>query len=299
LRAVHGTGLENRSGGAVSLIAAVVASNAQAEAQFPIICHPPSTGTGRSGATVKKNPRIVLVRLLCSVSLLYAATAAAQSIDRPEVRAGDTWVYRTTEEKGASGWNQTRDELTVTRVTGSAIYFNVRPSGSTQAPKEVFLGKDWSRMRDVNGKETLVAQPMQFPLSPGKSWTVRFTEENPNKGFRTETWDDKYSVVGYEDIEVPGGKYRALKIEAEGRWSGTLAPAETVVQGADARESGTTMATQVQKTTAREVSGRLYKAFWYVPEVKRWVKSVEEDYSNGGVRNARRTMELESYKPAT
>jgi hypothetical protein len=245
---------------------------------------------------VNKSSFITLVGVLCAMSA--AAQTRAQTLDRPDVRQGDAWVYRTTEEKGASGWSQTRDELTVTRVTPSAIYFTVRQSGSTLAPKELFMGRDWSRMRDVNGTETTVAQPMQFPLSTGKSWTVKFTEENPGKNFRTETWDNKYSVVGYEDIEVPAGKYHALKIEAEGRWSGVLAPGETVVQGAEVHDSATTMATQVQKTTAREVSGRLYKAFWYVPEVKRWVKSVEEDYSNGGVRNVRRTMELESYKAA-
>jgi len=239
-----------------------------------------------------KNHLIAVASLLCSTSV------AAQTVDRPDVRAGDSWVYRTTEEKGAAGWSQTRDELTVTRVTASAIYFTVKPSGSTQAPKELFMGRDWSRVRDVNGKETMVAQPMQFPLSQGKSWTVKFTEDNPGKSFRTETWDNKYSVVGYEDVEVPGGKYHAVKIEAEGRWSGVLSPGETVVQGAEAHETGTTMSTQVQKTAAREVSGRLYKAFWYVPDVKRWVKSVEEDYSTGGVRNVRRTMELEAYKPA-
>lgn len=243
-----------------------------------------------------KNELLALATLLCGMT---ATSAAAQAVDRPEIRAGDTWVYRTTEEKGPSGWNQTHDELMVTRVTASAIYVTVRPSGSTQAPKEVFMGKDWSRIRDVNGKETMVAQPMQFPLSPGKSWIVKFTEDNPSKTFRTETWDNNYQVVGYEDVEVPGGKYRALKIEAEGRWSGVLAPAETVVQGAEAHETSTTVSTQVQKTSAREVSGRLYKAFWYAPEVKRWVKSVEEDYSNGGVRNVRRTMELESYRPAS
>jgi hypothetical protein len=46
------------------------------------------------------------------------------------------------------------------------------------------------------------------------------------------------------------------------------------------------------------VSGRTYKAFWYVPEVRRWVKSVEQYYGSGGVRNERYTGELESVKPA-
>jgi hypothetical protein len=33
-----------------------------------------------------------------------------------------------------------------------------------------------------------------------------------------------------------------------------------------------------------------------VPEVKRWVKSVEEYYSSGGVRNERYAQELQSFK---
>jgi hypothetical protein len=55
--------------------------------------------------------------------------------------------------------------------------------------------------------------------------------------------------------------------------------------------------TQVQDTAERQVTGRLYKAFWYAPEVKRWVKSVEEHYSNGGVRDERYTQKLASFKP--
>jgi hypothetical protein len=42
-------------------------------------------------------------------------------------------------------------------------------------------------------------------------------------------------------------------------------------------------------------SGRTYKAFWYVPEVRRWVKSVEEYYASSGVRNEKYTGELESF----
>jgi hypothetical protein len=232
------------------------------------------------------------------LGLVFCASASAQSIDRPEVRAGDTWIYRITQETGQGGWNQTRDELTVTRVTDSTIYFDIKPAGSTQAPKEIYRGSDWSSSRDVNGKETVTMRPMAFPLSAGKTWAVTYTQPNPNKNKSTETTDDKYHVVGYETVEVPAGKYRALKIEAEGRWSAQLMPGQTVTQDAQSHASGASMSTQIEKTTGKDVSGRLYKAFWYVPEIKRWVKSVEEDYNSGGVRNGRRTMELESYKAA-
>jgi len=89
------------------------------------------------------------MRLLsAAVSIVsIAAAAAAQMPPAPAVKAGDTWTYRTTTEKGPSGWNQSRDELTVSRVTSSSIYYSTKPSGSTQAAKESFSGIDWSRAR--------------------------------------------------------------------------------------------------------------------------------------------------------
>jgi hypothetical protein len=223
---------------------------------------------------------------------------SAQTVNAPTVKAGDTWTYKMTTEKGPTGWNQTRDDTTVSRVTSSTIYYTVKASGSTQSPKEVFAGLDWSRVRDIDGKETVVNKPFSFPLSVGKAWEVRYTEPHPNKTFRSEEWIHKYTVVGFESVEVPAGKFNALKIEAEGRWTAELEPTQTIVQGAQSNADGTSMVTQTQKTTDKMVSGRTYKAFWYVPEVRRWVKSVEEYYGNGGVRNERYTGELESLKLA-
>ncbi|HEY0339433.1 MAG TPA: hypothetical protein VGC34_01390, partial [Steroidobacteraceae bacterium] len=166
----------------------------------------------------------------------------------------------------------------------------------TQPPRELFVGSDWTRLRDVNGKETIVNRPLAFPLSQGKTWDVAFSEDNPNKNHKLEKFDTHFTVVGLETVEVPAGKFQAWKIEADGHWQAELAPAQNVVQSAQSGQDGATLVTQVQKTTPRETTGRLYKAYWYVPEMKRWVKSVEEDYSNGGVRNARYTEELESFK---
>jgi hypothetical protein len=240
------------------------------------------------------------IALACAATFSMGALlagAAEPKLELPPVHAGDSWNYRITEEKGTNGWSQSQWEISVTRVTGSSIYFTAHQSGSTQPPREIFLGNDWSRSRDINGKETVVERPFAFPLSEGKTWKVTYTENNPNANHRDESWDDNYRVVGYETIDVPGGKFQALKIEAEGRWTAHVAPGQTVVQAAHSGESGVAMTTNVQNAQEREVSGRLYKAFWYVPEVKRWVKSIEEDYSSGGVRNVRRTMELESFKP--
>jgi hypothetical protein len=236
------------------------------------------------------------VLFLTFAVFIAAGVAGAEATGSPPIKAGDTWTYKNTSEKGPSGWSQSRDVITVSRVTGSMVYFEIKTADSTQPPKELFSALDWSRVRDIEGKETVINKPLSFPLSAGKTWEIRYTEPHPNKQFRSEEWVHKYTVVGYESVEVPAGTFNALKIESEGHWTAELEPTQTVVQGAQSNAAGTTMTTQTQKTADRTVSGRTYKAFWYVPEARRWVKSVEEYYGSGGVRNERYTGELESFK---
>jgi hypothetical protein len=234
----------------------------------------------------------------CLALILTSIAWSQQAADQPPLKPGDSWSYRSTTERGRAGWNQTHEDFTVTRVTGGTIFMSSKTSGSTQPPREFITGGDWSRVRDVNGKQTVVNRPFAFPLQQGKTWDIAYTEQNPNKQHKSETYETHYTVVGYETVEVPAGKFRAVKIEGNGEWHAEIAPQQTVVQGVQSAQGQTAMVTQASNTTERTASGRLYKAFWYVPEVKRWVKSVEEYYSSGGERNERYTSELESYKTA-
>ena len=222
--------------------------------------------------------------------------AFAQSAEAPVIKPGDTWDYKDTVEKGPSGWTQTQNELTVLRATASTIYYTTKTVDSTQAPKEAYAGLDWSRMRSINGTETVVNKPLTFPLKPGKSWEVSYTELHPNKLHNYEQWDTQYKVVGFETVEVPAGKFSAIKIEGEGKWVAEVAPATTVVAGAQSVQNSITSVSQINKTGAVTATGRVYRVFWYVPDVKRMVKSVEEYYGSNGVRNERYTEELVSFK---
>ena len=65
-----------------------------------------------------------------------------------------SWTYRNVTERPPNGFTQTVDEISIERVTPTAIYVNAKPSGSSQTPRQVLSGLDWSRIRDVNGKET-------------------------------------------------------------------------------------------------------------------------------------------------
>jgi hypothetical protein len=233
--------------------------------------------------------------LLCLAALVVPWAGYAQSFDLPSIKAGDTWKYRDTVEKGPNGWSQTEDEIAVSRVTATSIHYSARQSGSTQAARALIAGRDWSRLRDVNGKETLVNRPLSFPLAPGKIWEVEYRAEHPNKERRFEQVYSKFTVVGVEWIEVRAGKFSALKIEAEGHWSAEMEPSPVVIQSAKTADGGSATVSQLQTSTAAPATGRISKAFWNAPEVKRWVKSVEESYGNGGMRSERYTAELESF----
>ncbi|MGI8840525.1 MAG: hypothetical protein ACR2F8_07080 [Caulobacteraceae bacterium] len=223
--------------------------------------------------------------------------ASGPAVDAPALASGDDWVYKDTTERGTN-WAEKTMQLDLERVNPDSLLVSTRESGSTLPPKESLSGRDWSRFRSVNGVETVVNRPLEFPLTPGKHWDVDYTELNPNAGHKSEHFHTDYLVTGWEDVDTPAGRFRALKIEGDGRWSAILAPG--AVAGALARVGGggATTLTQSQAITARPISGRTYKLIYYAPQVKRWVKAVEEYYDVNGVRSERYTDTLQSYKVA-
>lgn len=234
----------------------------------------------------------IAMACLCAT---WALPVLAQSVDRPILKPGDTWTYKLTTEKSTTDWTQSHEVFTVSRATQSSIYFQSKQEGSTQPPRELVTGIDWSRVRDVNGKETVVNRPLAFPLAVGKTWELDYTEQHPNKAHKTETFHSKYTVIGYESIQVPAGTFNAVKIEAEGRWEAEIEPNQSAQATIQASQNGTVSIAQVNKTLATTATGRSYKAFWYAPEVKRFVRSEEEYFNNSGVRTERYTSELESF----
>lgn len=234
-----------------------------------------------------------IIMLFC---LSFPLSAAAESVELPVVKAGDNWLYKTTIEKGQSGWTEEHDEYRVVHAGKTSILLAVKANGSSQAPKERLVGSDWSIFRNVNGEEKVVNRPLLFPLKEGKSWETEYTEDHPNKDHKREHFQIDYSVTGWEEIDVPAGHFNAIKVEAEGKWKAELESSVNVVSSSQAKQSGATVVMQSQKLPQQSVTGRLYKAFWYVPQVKRFVKSVEENYNAGGIRNERFTVELESFK---
>lgn len=231
---------------------------------------------------------------LIATSLLIPSVAAhAEGSGAPSIKSNDRWTYKNQVEiKGH--FRETRVEYSVVRASPEIIAVSVKTIDSPQAPTEHLSGGDWSRFRSVNGTKTTVNRPLDFPLEKGKIWTVDYSEQNPNPQHKMEHYKTTYKVAGPEDVTVPAGTFHAIKIEANGEWTATLAPALTSQSGTRVNQNGSAIVMQTHKTLATTGGGLLYKAFWYVPPVKRWVKSTEEYYDANGTRTARYTEELES-----
>ena len=160
---------------------------------------------------------------IAAAAALFANMAYAQTAAQPVLQPQDTWTFRRTTETQPNVWRQVHFEGTVLRNSASTTLIQNKEVDSPNPPREILIGSDWSNFRSLSGKETIVHRPFTFPMSVGKTWDLEFTDDHPNnKSHKSETRKLKYRVVGWEDVEVPAGKFKALKIEADGSWSGEI-----------------------------------------------------------------------------
>ncbi|MGQ0511199.1 MAG: hypothetical protein ACT4P9_11365 [Betaproteobacteria bacterium] len=213
--------------------------------------------------------------LFASFALAGAAFAADPAVvDKPRIVVGDTWTYRTEVRGGAVGaGSRTFEEaLEVTAVAANRVNaVMMRKSGTAAGvePEEadMIFDTDWNVLVTGNrgARPSALIRPgtelLKFPMKPGDSYRTDYD---------METLPDSYilrhrrvtKVIGWEDITVPAGRFRALRVESEG----------TV---------------QVAK---KPKPGRSVVTAWYAPEVRRWVR-LEQEFGPGGL-----TSELLSYK---
>lgn len=109
---------------------------------------------------------------------------------------------------------------------------------------------------------------LKFPLAPGASWRSRYELTRARQGAFRSKWDVQIKVVGWEDVEVPAGRFRALRIEGDGSYQ--------------------------RQDVAGNGSGRW--VFWYAPQAKRWVKYTYESTDFRGNPNVRQTDELVEFR---
>ncbi|MDW3682544.1 hypothetical protein RA280_12485 [Cupriavidus sp. CV2] len=257
-----------------------------------------------AGKTIRIRKALMMLGgtlVLAPCAALMANQASAQSVEQPAFKEGDSWTMHL---KNQFPNGETRERSFVSalvRSGGDSILVSTKPVDSSLPPKEMLMGLDWSQARSINGHMQVVNKPLSFPMKIGKTWTVSYDEDHPNPTVKQRHTQMQYKVIGWEDITVPAGKFQALKIETDGTWYLEFQPTPAAAAAvAKADQNGSSVTMQSQKPITRDpATGRIYRAYWYVPSVKRTVKIIEEQYNSGGGLSSRDTLELESYRVDT
>jgi len=193
-------------------------------------------------------PLVATAALLLACSA-FGADETGAAVAKPEVKVGDRWTYRRTDNltNAASFTYENRVES-----TGPDEILVVSKRRDRAGEIDNFFTSEWNAM--ALGELTLIPRTsfFRFPLKVGPSYETAY--ETARKGSQARSKVEvTFKVVGWEEITVPAGKFRALKIEGRGSFLRL-----------DQRGGGWNKFD-----------------FWYVPEVKRWVKYTYQDGTRG------------------
>jgi hypothetical protein len=181
---------------------------------------------------------------------LSPAPGAAQSpaaVAKPDVKAGDRWVYRRTDRRAKPPVYLY--ELQVSFIDSRAIHTVLARQGRARDSDATWT-PEWNGVVSVDdGVIELEQGLLRFPLAAGDAYSAAWEMRRARAGAFLARHERSVRVSGWEDIEVPAGKFRVLKVEANGAW----------------RRLDTGKSDWARNTV------------WYSPRAKRWVKSLYED----------------------
>lgn len=230
---------------------------------------------------------------------IAARGAEPASVPAPTFRVGDSWIYDATIERGTMGFTEGAYEVRIEDVRDDGMIMGVKRQNAPRNYQDQERGLDWSERRLVDGTPTVGERPYDFPLSVGKTWTVDY-DDMTRYGLQTSTHVHKtFKVTGWEDVTTPAGAFHALRIEGHGTLKAQIAASNGTIGGGTQTPGSATAIVHTQATPAHVEYGTQYVRVDYVPEIKSFVKSVQETYNASGVRTHRETRTLESFKPAS
>jgi hypothetical protein len=242
--------------------------------------------------------RTVAIMLASMAAPASALADTAAPVPAPTLKVGDGWVYDQTLQKGQNGFAEERLDLAIDRLDGDTVLVGVKGDGAPGAFVDHVMGADWSKRRLVDGQDTVTTRPLTFPMTVGQSWTVDFVDTIRRGAQVSNHVHTTYTVADWEDVTVPAGTFHAVKVVAKGVDKAVLQVPSTAVAGTAVSAGQATGVTHSQRGGVGELTRRTYAEFYYVPQVKTWVKSVEEQYTPDDVMISRESQALVSYKLA-
>ena len=185
---------------------------------------------------------------VCSLVLLawssFAAIAQPADVTAPSWRVGEQWSYD--HMKGPGRQRQPQLELRISDVTSGRVTF-VNAEAATQAVYE----PDYSISTWDGEPYSEPIRILKFPLTAGSKWVHDNVREDRNCKRSVTKLETR--VVGWDDIVVPAGTFKAVRIDSTGTWTNGCG------------------------------SDRLAYRIWYSPAVKWYVKVESVVYAAGRV----------------
>ena len=184
--------------------------------------------------------RTYIALLLFTAPILCAGQSEPRVV-KPEIRVGDSWTYRGTNAL-APGTHEYENRVTF--VSENVILLVTARKGDSKEVDSTWT-PEWNALTSHAGYMFRPSTGMfRFPLRVGDKYELKFEFLRPRVDSVESSTTGSATVVGWETVEVPAGKFRAIRLEVD-----------TLVQPLDA-----------SRAYPRRIT------FWYVPDVRRWVK---------------------------
>ncbi len=205
--------------------------------------------------------------LVAVANIFFAISTFAQNpiAPRPETRISDMWVYSGSDAltNRALGDYQ----LTVTQVTDQGYRIEAKRVDAKGRLIVMLFDNDSNRVEWIYRPAKKL---FSFPLEEGKEWSTHYVW-NTDDARGEIKYDGSVKVEGWENVTVPAGTFKALRIKSINNWR---------IEGNGRRGSDT-------------------DTLWYVPGVKRSVKyTFRVEVSGSGVFR-HETYELKEFKIAS
>ena len=175
---------------------------------------------------------ILLIFLVMFVpAILYGQT----KIGPPAWNVGDRWVLGEDVVITVASSDQSSYSLTYTIAGRDSTIIYEKPS----------LSRLYYMVRDKRiNYEGRNKRLFNFPMEIGKSWQDKFIEKPTALGAQETTYIETFTPLGWEDITVAAGKFKAVKLEYKQE--------------------------KVGQTGTQPKEGKVF--YWYSPDVKYMLK---------------------------
>ena len=174
------------------------------------------------------------ILLIFLVLLIPTIVFGQGKVEAPVWNVGDKW---TLEDVVITVVNADENSYTVKYLTSRGDLILIYEKSSLN--RLYYMDRDKRIKYDDRNKRLF-----NFPLDVGKTWNDKFITKQTALGSKEMTYLETFTVLGWEEIVIQAGKFKALKLEYK---------QETVGE-----------------TAGRPKEGKAW--YWYSPDVKSMVK---------------------------